>query len=236
MERQTILDISSDKCTGCGLCVAACAKQAISMQINEMGYLHPTLNNTKCVSCGICYDSCPTSLTFKNIPYKCYSFYLNNKHDLLKSASGGVASAIAAKTIKDGGIVYGVCYSDDFHSIEYRRFETPEDVERFRGSKYAEPCPPDYRQLLVDARSGRKVAFFGLPCHIAAARIILKSKDFENVTLCALMCLGKASSQLYKSFIAELEAKVYAYEKIIANSNFAPIIREISIREISEEK
>ena len=28
--------------------------------------------------------------------------------------------------------------------------------------------------------------------------------------------------------IAELEAKVYAYEKIIANSNFAPIIREIS--------
>ena len=28
--------------------------------------------------------------------------------------------------------------------------------------------------------------------------------------------------------IAELEAKVYAYENIIANSNFAPIIREIS--------
>ena len=28
--------------------------------------------------------------------------------------------------------------------------------------------------------------------------------------------------------IAELEAKVYAYEKIIANSNFAPIMREIS--------
>ena len=28
----------------------------------------------------------------------------------------------------------------------------------------------------------------------------------------------------YKRKIAELEAKVYAYEKIIANSNFAPII------------
>ena len=39
-----------------------------------------------------------------------------------------------------------------------------------------------------------------------------------------------------KKRIAELEAKVYTYEKIIANSNFAPIIREISIREISEEK
>ena len=31
-----------------------------------------------------------------------------------------------------------------------------------------------------------------------------------------------------KRKIAELEAKVYAYEKIIANSNFAPIMRENS--------
>ena len=31
-----------------------------------------------------------------------------------------------------------------------------------------------------------------------------------------------------KRKIAELEAKVYIYEKIIANSNFAPIMREIS--------
>ena len=32
--------------------------------------------------------------------------------------------------------------------------------------------------------------------------------------------------------IAELEAKVYAYENIIANSNFAPIMREISEEKI----
>lgn len=31
-----------------------------------------------------------------------------------------------------------------------------------------------------------------------------------------------------KRKIAELEAKVYAYEKIIANSNFAPIMRKNS--------
>ena len=31
-----------------------------------------------------------------------------------------------------------------------------------------------------------------------------------------------------KRKIAELEAKVYTYEKIIANSNFAPIMRENS--------
>lgn len=31
----------------------------------------------------------------------------------------------------------------------------------------------------------------------------------------------------YASKIAELEAKVYAYEQIIANSNFAPVIKYI---------
>lgn len=38
-----------------------------------------------------------------------------------------------------------------------------------------------------------------------------------------------------KKRIAELEAKVHVYEKIIANSNFAPIMRKISESE-SEEK
>ena len=32
----------------------------------------------------------------------------------------------------------------------------------------------------------------------------------------------------YKEKISELEAKIYVYEKIIANSNFAPIIRKNS--------
>ena len=31
----------------------------------------------------------------------------------------------------------------------------------------------------------------------------------------------------YKIKIAELEAKIYTYEKIIANSNFAPIIIDL---------
>ena len=31
---------------------------------------------------------------------------------------------------------------------------------------------------------------------------------------------------LYKLSTAELESKVYTYEKIIANSNFAPILKE----------
>ena len=67
------------------------------------------------------------------------------------------------------------------------------------------------------------------------------SEEHRGIVLAEVMSWYKdqnISNEIieYKEKIAELEAKVYTYEKIIANSNFAPIIREISIREISEEK
>ena len=42
-------------------------------------------------------------------------------------------------------------------------------------------------------------------------------RDFENI-------IGKIAIK-HKLLISELEAKVYTYEKIIANSNFAPILK-----------
>lgn len=64
------------------------------------------------------------------------------------------------------------------------------------------------------------------------------SEDHRDKVTAEIMSWYKTQDEVNydKKRIAELEAKVYAYEKIIANSNFAPIIREISIREISEEK
>lgn len=43
-------------------------------------------------------------------------------------------------------------------------------------------------------------------------------KDFEDI-------IEKIVIK-HKLLISELEAKVYTYEKIIANSNFAPILKE----------
>ena len=206
-QRQTISDITKCECTGCGLCAGKCSKNAISMKFDNHGFLYPFIDADKCVSCGICYDTCPTRLSFINKPHKCYSFYLNNKEELLSSASGGVASAIAAYTVGEGGIVYGVCYSENYRSVEFRRIDSEKGLDDLKGAKYAEPIPPSYKQLLADVKSGRKVAFFGLPCHIAAAKSMLKLQDFDNVYLCALMCLGKASLRLYHNFVAETELK-----------------------------
>ena len=55
------------------------------------------------------------------------------------------------------------------------------------------------------------------------------SEEHRRIVLAEIMSWYKTqniSNEIieYKRKIAELEAKVYAYEKIIANSNFAPIL------------
>ena len=52
------------------------------------------------------------------------------------------------------------------------------------------------------------------------------SEEHRDKVIAEIMSWYKTQDEVNydKKRIAELEAKVYAYEKIIANSNFAPII------------
>ena len=53
--------VNAENCKACGLCMASCPKQAISMtdEINTHGYKHVQVDREKCIGCGICYTICP---------------------------------------------------------------------------------------------------------------------------------------------------------------------------------
>ncbi|MBP1705220.1 MAG: ferredoxin family protein [Chloroflexi bacterium] len=55
--------VLSDRCKGCGLCVAACPKDGLALEervVNVQGY-HPVrlVNPQACTSCAICARVCP---------------------------------------------------------------------------------------------------------------------------------------------------------------------------------
>ena len=60
------LDIATDRCKGCGLCVAVCPKAVLELDdsiVNERGY-HPVrlMNAAACTSCALCARICPDTV------------------------------------------------------------------------------------------------------------------------------------------------------------------------------
>lgn len=61
------MNIATDLCKQCGLCVANCPRQALRFgdAFNKGGYKAVTVDESKCIQCGICYTVCPdTVFTF----------------------------------------------------------------------------------------------------------------------------------------------------------------------------
>ncbi len=56
--------IDSERCKGCGLCVAVCPKQimAISKKSNKNGYFPAETDNSKCNGCAACALMCPDAV------------------------------------------------------------------------------------------------------------------------------------------------------------------------------
>ena len=61
-KRIGIVEIEQDCCKGCGMCVASCPTESLSLGtgLNRLGY-HPVefLAGTGCTGCGVCFYACP---------------------------------------------------------------------------------------------------------------------------------------------------------------------------------
>ncbi len=53
--------IKTERCKGCGLCIAICPKSSIiiSKKSNKSGYFPAQASNTDCTGCALCAIICP---------------------------------------------------------------------------------------------------------------------------------------------------------------------------------
>ena len=114
-----------DMCSGCGVCIESCFKNAIILNEDVKAY-NAVINKDLCVNCNKCHNVCP-----KNNPAPLVEPSLWQQGWSLddsiraKGSSGGLATAISTSFIKEGGAVCTCKFLNgrfDFYFIKVKVF------------------------------------------------------------------------------------------------------------------
>lgn len=196
-----MLTITDKKdCTGCFSCASICPQDCIAMESDQDGFWYPRIDRENCTDCGCCDTICPIlhkkRVESKPAAYACYNIDDNVRKE---SSSGGMFTLIAEQVLDQGGIVFGVCFDDDFNVL-HDSAEKKDELYKFRGSKYAQSLiGMTFRQAKEILDSGRKVMFTGTPCQIAGLKSYLQ-EDYENLFCVDIICHGVPSPKVWQTY------------------------------------
>lgn len=224
------------QCCGCNACVQACPKQCIQMHEDDEGFLYPRVDTTRCIDCSKCEKVCPViDQGTPHRPLKVYAAINLDEAVRHQSSSGGIFTLLAEQIIKDGGVVFGARFDDEWQVV-HDYTDTFTGLSAFRGSKYVQSrIGNTYRQAENFLKQGRKVLFTGTPCQIAGLKRYLH-KEYENLLTVDFVCHGVPSPMVWSKYLTETLTNLRAKRGIGKNSvplsiDELPVITGISFRD-----
>lgn len=206
--KEIILFNDKKNCCNCTACKNICPKDAIYMHLDEYGFEYPKINRKKCISCGLCNKVCAfQNIKENNKPIETYVAVSKDDKVLLESASGGIFTTIAQIYLRDGGVVFGATFDDDFNPIHIG-ISKIQDLYKLQGSKYVQSSIGNtYKEAKQFLNSGKKVLFSGTPCQIAGLKGYLM-KDYDNLLTIDIICHGVPSLKFFKDYLQVMEQKI----------------------------
>lgn len=211
--------VKNDMCIGCGLCVYSCPSNALSMVMNNHGFLIPELTG-ECDSNGNCLDVCPFNPTpekevrtenelgelfLSDVPKhhpkigRYSSIYAGYSNEFrLTSSSGGIGTFILTELFSKGVVNHVISVKgsqgNDSHYV-YSISSSKEELLQTSKTKY-------YPVTLAEAMSqinslDGKVAIVGVACFIKSIRL---AQHYEPILkdkipfLVGIICGGVKSS------------------------------------------
>lgn len=190
------------ECTGCTACASACPNQCINMTENQEGFLYPEIDSSKCIECSLCVRSCPICSQLP-IPVQetiAYAAYTKSSELRKESSSGGIFSELALAVLEQGGVVFGVAYSEQFE-VNHICVESADELYRLRGAKYTQSSLEGiFSKVKSYLKQKRRVLFSGTPCQVAGLKAFLKTED--ALLLCVdFVCHGVPSPAVWQSYV-----------------------------------
>lgn len=205
-------------CYGCGVCVIACPRNIINLELNKDGFYSPSIHNlTDCIECGICLDICAfnheeTANSIKPIEINAYGCWSKDDSVRANSTTGGMGYEIARRAVLDGYKACVVEYDIENQLAKHYIAKTVESLSMASGTKYI----PSWTEFgFRKIRLKEKNIVFGLPCQIDSfRRLIRKYKVENNFYLVDLLCYGTPSLLLWQNYIGSIKKEIGVIEKV----------------------
>lgn len=197
-------------CTGCTACANICAKGAITMVPNELGFLYPSVDFNKCVDCGLCHKICPKENILKYPNDDKYVLYgvSCNEDTILSSSSGGAFSELVYAIEQQYENFH--CYAATFVNgqVKHICISSSKDLCRQKKSKYTQSYLSDtFSRIKEDLSKHLFVLFVGTPCQVDGLNSYLHHKKYSNLLTIDLLCTGACSPGLFTNHVKYLELK-----------------------------
>lgn len=202
------------KCCGCEACVQICPRNCISTYTDDEGFCYPKVDVNLCTGCGLCETVCPIINRYQPTePLDCYAAKNSDEPVRMASSSGGIFTALAEKTIADGGVVFGARFNSEWRVV-HDYTDSIEGLSLFRGSKYLQSSVGNcYRQAQQFLKQGRKVLFSGTPCQIAGLHHFLRH-SYPNLFTVDIICHGTPSPKVWLDYLGEIRHPLHSIEGI----------------------
>ncbi len=204
---------NKENCCGCTACATVCAKGAIKMKPDALGFLYPEVNKDLCNNCGLCEKVCafhPNYDKSQNLEEPdVYAVRHKDMREIETSRSGAMFIAISDWILDQGGIVYGVGYVDHFR-VAHKRATNKEERNEFKGSKYVQSdVNTTFSQVRKDLKDGLYVLFSGTPCQTSGLQSYLKTlrTDTTKLYIVDIVCHGVPSPFFWRDYLAFIEKK-----------------------------
>lgn len=202
------MELITEQCTGCGACVQLCPKHCITMKPDNEGFLVACVDQDVCVDCGLCTKRCPQNRKdlLNHSARQTWAARLKDEQVLYRSASGGAFAGFALHVIRQGGLVFGVRWDDDYNAY-HAVAATEDELWPMLSSKYVQSDTRNtYKEVKKALASGKMVLYSGTSCQIAGLKSFL-NKPYDNLVTVDLICHGVPSPLLFKKYIELLKNK-----------------------------
>lgn len=216
--------VKNDLCIGCGTCAGICPRGILKIKDNEYGEYIPFEVQVCDSHCGLCLEVCPFSNNENEtqIGEKIYGstegmkylpetgYYLDSyagysSEFRQSSASGGIATWLLTKLLKDGIVDYVICPTPQKNPEKLFSFEILSDEKSVKAASGSAYYPVEMSEIIqrIGEVPGR-YAITGLPCFIKALRLASQKnrKIRERIVFTIGLVCGQMKSKNYTKYIA----------------------------------